>query len=142
MLCNSTPAPAQVFCLDFLLKNAPKSIPSWYVRYWFKTMDQRGWQTKEGQIVGPTNWPYYLGTFYSHASEEERAQAKRYGLEAQYAAERKARFANQKFDWTLCRERCANFRDGACSRGILVPPSAGEFPVPPEICPDFKHRND
>jgi len=42
------------------------------------------------------------------------------------------------YDWTLCRERCANFNGGRCACGVTVPPDCCEWPEPPEECRHFK----
>ncbi len=125
----------QVFDLCFILANAPKSIPEWYVRHWFKTMDQRGWRTKEGRLIGPQNWSYCLGAYYTHASEDEREEAK----SAAEVATRRAALREQPqepitYGWGLCSERCANCGPNGCTRGIKVPPDAGSYPEPPESC--------
>ena len=39
--------------------------------------------------------------------------------------------------WTLCAERCANFRDGRCACGVAVPPALQPRKCPPEECPYF-----
>ncbi len=129
---------SQDFCLDYVLSHAPKSVPEWYCRHWFKLMDQRGWQAKDGKIVGPHNWAYYLGAFYSHSTESEREEAKT----AAESAQRRAALREQpqkpiSYGWGLCTERCANCGPNGCTRGIKVPPDAGIYPEPPESCRFF-----
>ena len=47
-------------------------------------------------------------------------------------------------DWTLCRERCANSKEGGgCMVGEKIPPDkCAEHPRPPEECAKFKARAD
>ena len=132
----------QVFDLAFVLANAPKSVPEWYVRHWFKLMDQRGWRTKEGKLVGPKNWSYHLGAYYSHASADERDAAQ----SAAQAAQRLAALSAQPlrpmtYQWTLCRERCDNCGPNGCTRGIKVPPDEDCHSEPPESCPLFTQKD-
>ena len=45
--------------------------------------------------------------------------------------------ASRTYKWTLCEERCANFKDGRCTMGIKVPPDQCEWPCPPQGCRHF-----
>ena len=64
-----------VLGLDFVLGHLPAGIPDWYAKYWHAMMCSRGWKLKDGRRVGSANWGYYLGVFYSHATEAELDRA-------------------------------------------------------------------
>ena len=119
--------------LDSALSAAPLlGIAPAYVRWWHNKMCQRGWTNVDGSPVGAANWRPTLCAWYDHADEEEKAAA--------FAAERALRSAPDAprvCDWTLCRERCANCRDGSCCAGVAVPPGMENPPFPPEECAQF-----
>ena len=64
-----------VLGLDFVLGHLPAGIPDWYAKYWHAMMCSRGWKLKDGRRIGSANWGYYLGVFYSHATEAELERA-------------------------------------------------------------------
>jgi len=64
-----------VLGLDFVLGHLPAGIPDWYAKYWHAMMCSRGWKLKDGRRIGSANWGYYLGVFYSHATEAELDRA-------------------------------------------------------------------
>ena len=71
------------------------------------------------------------------AEEMERIKAKA-------AAERLAKAMAEDGAWTLCEERCAEFRAEGCvrCRHWSVPPQLRERPVPPEECIHFKAKGE
>ena len=71
----------QVLSLDFVQSNLPEGIPAWYAAYWFEQMKRRNWSLKDGKRVTAANWQYFLGVFFSHATDEELAAAQKLGKE-------------------------------------------------------------
>ena len=77
----------QVLSLDFVQSNLPEGIPSWYAAYWFEQMKRRNWSLKDGKRVTAANWQYFLGVFFSHATDEELAAAQKFGKERPQSTE-------------------------------------------------------
>jgi len=74
------------------------------------------------------------GNKFAAQEAEEARQAKR-------EAARLAELVAKPESWMLCRERCANCRDGAgCACGVKVPPGHDNPPRPPEECPHFSAK--
>ena len=71
----------QVLSLDFVQSNLPEGIPAWYAAYWFEQMKRRNWSLKDGKRITAANWQYFLGVFFSHATDEELAAAQKLGKE-------------------------------------------------------------
>ena len=65
-------------------------------------------------------------------------------IKAKVAAEKKAKAMAEDGAWTLCEERCAEFRAEGCvrCRHWSVPPQLRERPVPPEECIHFKAKGE
>ena len=79
---NTENTHTQVLSLDFVQSNLPEGIPAWYAAYWFEQMTRRGWCLKDGKSITAANWQYFLGVFFSHATDEELAAAQKYGKES------------------------------------------------------------
>ena len=77
----------QVLSLDFVQSNLPEGIPAWYAAYWFEQMKRRNWSLKDGKRVTAANWQYFLGVFFSHATDEELAAAQKFGNERPQSTE-------------------------------------------------------
>ena len=78
---NTENTHTQVLSLDFVQSNLPEGIPAWYAAYWFEQMTRRGWCLKDGKSITAANWQYFLGVFFSHATDEELAAAQKFGKE-------------------------------------------------------------
>ena len=78
---NTENTHTQVLSLDFVQSNLPEGIPAWYAAYWFEQMTRRGWCLKDGKSITAANWQYFLGVFFSHATEGELAAAQKFGKE-------------------------------------------------------------
>ena len=137
---SDAPPPAQDLSLGYVLANAPRNVPPEFVRYWFGEMERRGWQMRDGRTVNAANWKYSLGSYFAHASDEERERIRRESLTPRRVLPEAAVAASH--DWRLCAERCANCREGGgCGRGVAVPPAWQARPIPPEECPHFTALN-
>ena len=77
----------QVLSLDFVQSNLPEGIPAWYAAYWFEQMKRRNWSLKDGKRITAANWQYFLGVFFSHATDEELAAAQKLGKERPQSTE-------------------------------------------------------
>ena len=137
---SDAPPPAQDLSLGYVLANAPRNVPPEFVRYWFGEMERRGWQMRDGRTVNAANWKYSLGSYFAHASDEERERIRRESLAPRRVLPEAAVEASH--DWRLCAERCANCREGGgCGRGVAVPPAWQARPHPPEECPRFAAKS-
>lgn len=104
-----------------------------FARWWFAEMTARDWTGTDGRRVDLRNWRPTLKAWYNRRRPDEVRDAEQVATVARLAA--------RKFkpeDWMLCAERCANFKDGACSRGVKTPPDKEQYPKPPEECKNFR----
>ncbi len=112
-------------------------IPEAYARWWYTEMTARDWTNSQGGMIGNRNWRSVLKSWHNKATPEELAKIKQ---EADAAAKSAPKITAQ--DWTLCAERCANYRMGfKCAAGCSLPPSKAANPHPPEECPRYKADN-
>jgi len=124
-----------------------------FIREWHRVMsDELMWRSpKTGKPI--RHWPAYFREWRANrrffellrdpkrvmspamlkVAEAEEAESRRRAD----AAARRAAAAASPGAWTLCAERCANFRAGRCACGVAVPPDHQEHQTPPEECPRF-----
>ena len=82
------------------------------------------WHTEDGKYISsPFNW--LDRQRWKDSPEADKA-----------AVARKAK-ENRTYDWTLCKERCANCTGSGCRKGVKIPPDQTEWPESPETCGFF-----
>ena len=86
-----TASQARTHMLDIaiVLSTAKKempSIPEWYVKWWYESQAACDWVTTQGNRITPYTWRAFLNTWWTNASEKERARIENEAKAAQSAA--------------------------------------------------------
>ena len=63
------------------------TIPEWYVRWWYESQAACDWVTTAGNRITPYTWRAFLNTWWTNASEKERARIENEAKAARTAAQ-------------------------------------------------------
>lgn len=111
------------------------NIPLHYVRWRFDELEAAGWTLENGKRITPAGFPAHVQKWYRCEPRTGRPIYPDYGQHREPQQQQPKQYAPD--DWTLCQERCANFKAGQCVRGCKIPPPQQERPIPPEECRGF-----
>ena len=110
-------------------------VPTWYAKWWHAEMVSRDWTKVDGSPVSNRNWRPVLKSWWNR---DEKDAMHLQEIRAEYEPKVVVRKTYRPEDWVLCAERCGNFCDGRCAKGVAVPPMLQERPHPPEECREFE----
>ena len=110
-------------------------VPTWYAKWWHAEMVSRDWTKVDGNPVGNRNWRPVLKSWWNR---DEKDAVHLQEIRDQFEQKPVIKKTCRPEDWCLCAERCGNYCNGKCSKGIDVPPMMWERPTPPEECKGFK----
>ena len=93
-------------------------VPTWYAKWWHAEMAARDWTKVDGSPVSNRNWRPVLKSWWNR---DAKNAAHLQELRAEHEPKVVVRKTYRPEDWVLCAERCGNFCDGRCAKGVAVP---------------------
>lgn len=134
-VCESMDTHTQVADADLSGLDA-LGVPRSFTRRMIADLVASGWRTTKGEAVTSATLAAHIVKWWR--CERNQGAYLANGGEGADAPQRAAR-AYTASDWILCRERCAEYRDGGCAAGVAVPPEHSPAPFPPEECRHFSN---